>query len=270
MFTLKCSPFSCRSGLLASLLLAAGLTTAAAQQYQPPAASRSLVRSLGLDRAAPVSEEYRSQFALCDRTNVFRGRAQKGFHRCSTDPSHVKALLRLPNGAVFIDAKMALDLDGSYKAWTSPGLVDLRTTWLQWCGQNRRSCQVDPDVFPFVVIPIAGPKADRREFTRRTGVDKGDFGVVIFKDRWVPVFVADGGPYNKLGEASSATFAALGENRCLQRSNGHCVRYREAGINSGVLYVLFPGSRRAETSPKNARTLARNEACRRLRLPGCG
>jgi hypothetical protein len=256
-------------GLWGIVMLIAGLTAASAQPYQPPAASRPLVRNLGLDRATPVSEEYRAQFAICDRTNVFRGQTQARYRRCTTDPSRVKALLRLPSGAILFEAKMALDLDGSYKAWNSPGRVDLRHTWLQWCSQDRRSCQVDPDVYPFVVIPIAGPSPHGREFTRRTGVDKGDFGVVIFRDRWVPAFVADGGPYNKLGEASSATFAAVGENRCLRVSGGHCIRYREAGVSSGVLYILFPGSRRADMKPENAQTLARSEACRRLRLPGC-
>jgi hypothetical protein len=254
--------------LVVLCFLCLGPTGATAQTYQPPQASLALISGIGFDKATAVSEDYRAEFARCDRENIFRGVVQT--RKCRNDPNKLRALLRLADGSIYFDAKMGLDLDGSWLAWNNPGKTDLKHTWLQWCNQSTRSCQVDPDVYAYIVIPISGPKQHAREFTALTGVDKGDFALVIYRDRWVPAFVADGGPYNKLGEASAAVFAAVGADRCRAwNAAGRCTRYLNASIEQNVLYIVFPGSRRPDMTAENALALARAEACTRLQLPGC-
>jgi hypothetical protein len=165
---------------------------------------------------------------------------------------------------------MALDLDGSWLAWNSPGRTDLKNTW---AAMVRAAAQVVPGRsrrLPLRCNPNAGPADERREFTRLTGADKGDFGVVVYRGHWLPTFVADGGPYNKLGEGASSALAGLGVDRCRARNaQGHCTRYLDASIESGVLYILFPRSAPRDMTRANALNLARVEACRRLALPGC-
>jgi hypothetical protein len=79
------------------------------------------------------------------------------------------------------------------------------------------------------------------------------------------VFVADGGPYNKLGEGSQALFKALGEDRCSQMSqDGHCEKYRDFSIPSGVLVFLFPNSKIVGLTPANALEKIRFEALARF------
>jgi hypothetical protein len=107
-------------------------------------------------------------------------------------------------------------------------------------GGSRACAPVNADEVPYVVIPIAAPPGiEAREFTRLSGVDIGDYGLVVANGRRIPVIVADGGPAYKIGEGSTALLRAL--------DNGG----RPRTIASGVTYILFPGSRdpRASLSP---------------------
>lgn len=247
----------------AVLLLAAA---AAPPAYTPPPASADAVRDVDFSAASPLDEDYRAQFERCDRENIFRGALMKGFRRCKNDPNRVRALLKFPNGAVFFESKMGLDIDGSHKACGDPGSADQCPTWFRWPGLTGNARFVDSDKFPYVVIPIAGPNATLgKEFRNKTGVDSGDLGVVVFRDKVVPVFVADGGPHNKLGEGSAALFRELGEDRCREMgAGGHCKRYLDASIERGVLFFLFPGSKIRGLTPENALESVRREALRRF------
>ena len=110
---------------------------------------------------------------------------------------------------------------------------------------------MDADKYPYVAIPIARPDGSSdREFRDKTGVGKGDLGVVVFSDKVVPVFIADGGPHNKLGEGSTALLKAIGEDRCLQWSDGHCERVHDVGVQGGVLFFLFPNSAIPDLTPE--------------------
>jgi hypothetical protein len=129
-----------------------------------------------------------------------------------------------------------------------------------------RESFVDSEKFPYVVIPISGYNGGGgREFRDQTGVNKGDVGVVVYKDKVVPVFVADGGPGNKLGEGSAALFRELGEDRCRSMSaEGHCEDFRDVGIGREVLFFLFPNSRIEGLTPANAIENIQREALRRF------
>jgi Fungal chitosanase of glycosyl hydrolase group 75 len=255
--------------------------SASAHVYAPPPASRQLLSRIDFSHAAPVSEAYRAEFTRCD--GLFAGgRGKDTFlgHRvprpCSTDPSRVKALLKLPDGGILWDSKMALDVDGSYaatsgKTWRN-SRGEIRNTTDQ-CGTTHKwsavpggndcahpEAQVDPDVFPYVVIPAGDtrflPRAQRvsagRQFRTLTGLKVGDMGVVIYDNRWSPAFIADTGPIFRLGEGSSGLFRALGQSRCRGDrfdAGGRCVGdgserypYSDSGIESEVIFIFYPGT----------------------------
>jgi hypothetical protein len=86
-------------------------------------------------------------------------------------------------------------------------------------------------------------------------------GVVIFKDKWSPVFIADGGPFMRLGEGSARLFENLGQTRCkkwdeqLQRCVGPGVPvypYKNFGLGKDVVFILYPGSGKPGMTPETA------------------
>jgi hypothetical protein len=235
-------------------------------RYSPPPASAGAVGGIDFNSAVAIDESYRAEFDRCDRDDVFEGQSLQGMRKCSGDKNRVKALLKFPNGAVFFESKLSLDIDGSQKACNAPGPADNCATWFKWSNLTGKAQYVDSDKYPFVVIPIAGLGGrDNKEFRKKTRIDKGDLGVVIYKDKVVPVFVADGGPNNKLGEGSAALLKALGEDRCLEwTADGHCHKYRDFSVPGGVLFFLFPKSSVKGLSPDNALDTVSREALRRF------
>jgi hypothetical protein len=223
-------------------------------------------------------EDYRLQFASCDTGNGFRtaqssmGPSRGGRWRgCTGDPNRVQALLKFPAkgrtaGALFTLSRMAVDLDGSWLACNKRGVTDQCATSLMLKSTKRFPCvlkgaapdkcvPVDADRIPYVVIPGAGPtQGAGEEFRNRFDVAYGDYGVVVYRGKVVPVIVADGGPYNKLGEGSLALHRELGIDFCAERNeDGACIELTRSpySISGDVAMILFPGSRdpRAELSP---------------------
>lgn len=255
---------------LAFLLLAVVVpppTSAQPVPYQPPGRSAAALAGIPFTKAQPVDEGYRQEFTECDRTNRFRGQTMPSFRKCSGDPNNVRALLRFPDGTVFFDSKLSLDIDGSWLACKGSGAPTSQCpTSFNWPIRVSRPGQeherfVDPDNVPYVVIPttnLAG-RSDR-EFRQLTGVELGDLGVVVYGDVIVPVMVADGGPHNKLGEGSSRLHELVGADKCRtgqRRNDGtrlpiakrwtsdtYCLNYRNASEPHSVLTFIFPGTRR--------------------------
>jgi len=221
-----------------------------------------------LARAAPISEAYRAKFADCDRADRFGGvqfpiRSQKtgriDWYGCKSDPSRLDQLVSLPatgpaRAAMVWRSKLGLDLDGSWIACNRAGMTDQCRTSLMLKRDAAHPCvvgaepycvPVDSDAVAYLVIPTAGPRAtDPGEFTRRTGVGIGDYGVVISGGQAVYVVVADGGPAYKIGEGSMALLRGLGRENCAARDGqGHCTRARVNTLGSGAVAIIFPGSR---------------------------
>lgn len=220
----------------AALLTAAPVSHAAA----PPAPSDLA------GRGADVDEAYRARFDRCDATDSADRTTFGGWRGCSDDPNRVTALKRLPGGPILFVSKLSVDMDGSPLACGDDrGRSDQCPTTLMPPDASGTPAPVDADRIPYVVIPISGPDTPRGEFTRLTGVGVGDFGVVIWRGRTVPVIVADTGPWPKLGEGSLALHQALGHDQCARRDAGGVCRGGSddmASIESGVTTVLFPGS----------------------------
>jgi hypothetical protein len=222
-----------------------------------------------------VSEEYRFQFRRCDTENRFRSYklpvkiGKRTYYGCSSDKNAVSALRRiapskeLPNGAIAFVSKLSVDLDGSWYACNTPGKTDLCPTALMLRDENGKSVPVSSDHIPYVVIPVAGPtSAIAGEFRELTGVGQGDFGVVITPTEVIPVLVADGGPFPKLGEGSIALHRRLGRELCATKDGeGRCVTVkRPLSSHPGPLItVLFPSSRRRDLNPGNAQMLVQQE-----------
>ncbi len=234
--------------------------------YKPPSQSSTALTGIPFDQAVPLDEAYRKEFDKCDTSNVFKGIDMKGDRECKRDRNNVKALLKFPDGTIFWESKLGLDYDGSWLvckgSGASTGLCDTSYSW-------PNNTNVDPDNFPYIVIPTTywnGVKGTRsidkrkndKEFRNKTSLDIGDLGIVIYKDKVVPVFVADGGPHNKLGEGSSLLHKLIGEDKCEPgnwRNDGttrpnkkwtsdiYCTEYKNESTSSQVLSFVFPGSR---------------------------
>ncbi len=273
---------------LSRVLVTLGIAVLAFHAYaaEPPASSADVLKAVEFSAATPLDESYRGEFVGCDgaagasRKDKFLGfnlrlpgvAESKQYYLCSRDPSNVKALLRLKDGAIYWRSKMALDVDGSWAAWNGlPGATDLKETSYKWPGSSNpsaQSAQIDPDRIPFIVMPtaglskITGNKSGEmgRMFAEKTGLRLGDMGVVVYKDRWTPVLIADGGPFMRLGEGSSRVFEAIGESRCKKWNSdqtacvgpGHVYPYKNFGLGHDVIFIVYPGSRDTGLKPENA------------------
>lgn len=257
------------------------MTALAQSSYSPPSQSATALQSIPFDRAVPIDEAYRKEFERCDRENIFKGQTMSGFRRCSTDPNNVKALLKFPDGTVFFESKLSLDIDGSWKACKGGGAPTTQCpTSFNWPNVTKEPDKfIDPDNYPYIVIPVFNGVSGRAdsEFRNKTGINMGDVGIVIFNDKVVPVFVADGGPHNKLGEGSSSLLKLLGEERCkASRNDGrtrpdkkwtsdfYCTDYRNTSVSGKVLFFIFPKSKITDISPDNAIDKVKNDALKRF------
>jgi len=222
------------------------------------------VAAPAIPNGTPIDEKYRKKFAECDSNNVFDGvqfsiyknKEKKNikWYPCKSDPSNFSRFERIkaPSGgkdAVLFVSNLALDLDGSDKACTNPGKTDNCSTSLMLDPTSKTPCviktasgkecvPVRADHIPYAVIPAAAPEGiDPMEFRNLTHLTWGDYGVVILKDKIIPVIVADGGPAYKIGEGSAALRKALSSN--------------PRDFEKGVTFILFPHSRdkRSSLSP---------------------
>ena len=241
--------------LLALLVFTPSVALAQSNIYTPPSKSVSILKEIQFNKAIPLDENYRSEFEICDQDE------------CSDDPNNVKALLKFPDGTIFFEAKLSLDIDGSQIACNNPGNTDQCATSYRWRGISKEPEKfVDSDKFSYIVIPTTNEDSSSNEdFRNKTNVDIGDLGVVVFRDKVVPVFIADGGPSFRLGEGSFKLLKELGEDRCTDRnSEGHCTDYIDSSIGDKVLFFVFPKSEIKDLNPNNALEKVRNEALKRF------
>jgi hypothetical protein len=238
---------------------------------------------VGAQQALPPGEgilaDYAAEFSKCDQQNTFNGRQMTGSRRCSGDPNRLVGFRRLPGGAITFRAKLSLDIDGGWKACSNPGATDQCPTsyiYEAWRGKptaqqkaNWQEAFVTADLVPYIVTPLASNAADvatrekeSAEFQEKTGISVGDLGVVRHGDLVIPVFVADGGPHNKIGEGSLALFDALGDTRCKEREPSQpkfCKVIKDFSLEDTVETIIFPGSSIAGLTPSdtNAKVAAK-------------
>jgi hypothetical protein len=230
--------------------------------YTPPSQSAIALTGIPFDQAVPLDETYRKEFDKCDTSDTFKGKVMPSSRKCSGDRNNAKALLKFPDNTIFWESKLSLDIDGSWLACKGSGAPTSQCpTSFSWKTETRKPNKfVDPDNFPYIVIPTTEVDGSNdKEFRNKTGINMGDLGIVIYKDKIVPVFVADGGPHNKLGEGSSLLHKLIDEDKCkpgMWRNDGttlpdkikwtsdiYCKKYINKSTSSQVLSFVFPGSR---------------------------
>ncbi|WP_448670441.1 hypothetical protein [Pseudoxanthomonas mexicana] len=180
----------------------------------------------------PVGARFRARFQECDSSSTCDGERLK--YGCARDPNRNSYLLRLKGGAIAFNAKMGLDADGSAYSLQKKG-VDQPETSLRY--PMRGSPSIKSDHVPFIVIPLGG-------FDDELGVGVGDVAAVTYRDMRVFAIVADKGPKCKIGEGSIKLHEMLDHRVCLDwSSTGDCTKIRDIGIERGVSYIIFPGTK---------------------------
>lgn len=166
--------------MLPILLLA--LQAEAQQRYMPPASAVAGLDGLRIE-GAPTGAKFKARFDECDTRNTCDGKPLQ--YGCKADRNRNTALLDLHGKAVFYDAKMGLDADGSPYSQRTPGQTDQPQTSLRYPLPGWPS--INADRVPFIVIPLGG-------FDEALGVKVGDVAAVVHGGTRRYAVVADHGP----------------------------------------------------------------------------
>lgn len=194
--------------------------------YALPASSAPFFRDIDLTEGAPVAPEFTSLVAASDTG------------RSNHDPSRIAALLKLPNGAIFWDAKLAVDADGMGGTLLDPEDGQDDTSFHFTDDSGRSTGPLNSTLHPFYVMPLGS-------FGAQTGLKLGDVGVCVYRNAVTGFLFGDMGPHDKLGEGSIALHDGLrpaAPDCCRRDANGRPTRIIDASIEHSVLVMAFPGS----------------------------
>lgn len=170
----------------------------------------------------------------------------------ATFASNPKFMARLPTGELYFDSNLELDTDG----WRGDPEGD--PTWQPYTSlRYSDGTSVDANAVPYFVLPL--PVSWPRQF----GISLGDYGAMIFNGRVAFGVFADFG--NNPGEGSIELLRRLGTNRL--RRNG---TVKNAGIEGGVISIVFPGSGDGTRMPDEATLKAGIEVVARERFQNLG
>jgi hypothetical protein len=137
------------------------------------------------------------------------------------------------------NSKMSIDADGAGDAWKSDRTGQGRTALRYGNGES-----LNPTTMPFIV------KAGDQD-----QVQLGEYAAVSYKGKTVYAIVGDVGPKGVLGEGSIAVARALGIPSDPNKG----------GVEHGVQYLIFPGTRDAEP-PRSAAAIQERGKALRARL----
>ena len=197
--------------------------------------------------AGQTGKTYKQLYDECDRNDVFAGKSlpDSAGHpqRCSTDPNRVESVTKYPDGTIAFKAKMSVDADGSPVVGGS-GWPNNVETWLEF---DRGSAFhfANAEEVPYVVVPNPVPGGNI-SFQRDAGIRRGDLAVVLKGGKCSFGVVGNSGPWFRLGEASMRSHEELGNPQCKNPAEHPCRKLRGnggIGIESGVTYIVFPGTR---------------------------
>jgi hypothetical protein len=245
--------------LSAATFLFVAITALFAQAaYQPPPASASVFAGIPFATAIRIGEEFTAVFKRCDahhpesddppgssclkdknnNTVILEfdtcvpnaGESPKSREGCKGD-GKCKAGEQCKVNAVFFDAKLGIDADGSplaqAQAWPNQADTSLR--------YPPGKVSLDSEQIPYIVIP------GTPSFSAKLHIQTGDIAAVVWKDKVVYAIVGDTGPNQKIGEGSMALHDSLGHPACAAHDNkGICIRAVNNSIESNVLYIIFP------------------------------
>jgi hypothetical protein len=195
--------------------------------YAPPAASAHLFRGVDFSAAdEQTGRPFLEAYAASDRD-----------HYCG-DPTNCKALLRLQDGTVYYDAKMAICADGSPRAREIDrpyGQTMTRYTF----PPNGSGSFFNAEHVPYIVLPMAS-KDGSLDFARAFGIGAYDLAVVVYRDKYTPAFFAEIGPTFRVGEASIRVHENLPVP--FPWTSPRKDRILNASVEGDVIYCVFPNS----------------------------
>jgi hypothetical protein len=248
--------------------------------YVLPLAGMAGLRTLPVRYGGVIDEDLRRDFLDCDRSDRFQGRPLAPHSGCKKNPNNLQALIKLPNGAIFMEAHLNLDLAGSKVACSRPNprfedcatfLDDPKVAIEAYekIAETWESLFLANETTPFITIPLpAGNERENpRSFTETTGLQIGDLGVVFYRDHMVPVIIGNAGPAHQALAGSLGLFEEIGVSRCRAWSDDkkiRCDSARRYGLGATVVTVMFPGSKLEEIRPLNAADKVRVAAFEQL------
>jgi len=163
-----------------------------------------------------------------------------------------KATFMLPGGAFYIESKMDTDCDGAPSCPSIDPHGQTQTSY-SWQGKPVDALRANYYVLPSNIKSRLG--------STRLGL--GDIAAVIYNGKMEFAIYADNGPTSKIGEGSVKLVQSLGFNP--YRNGKIC-----CGITSGVVTVVFPGSRGSYSSPYDAQSVRSAGMARLNALMGGG
>ena len=224
----------------------------------------------GVELKATADATFEQLYKECDERDSFAKSALPTFKgkslKCSTNSNRVERVLRFPDTTIVFTAKASVDADGSpVSCGPHKSFTDQCKTWLTF-DKESATRYVDAELVPFIVVPGDFPEK-HVSFTKSAGVGKGDLAIVIHKGQCAFGVVGDSGPYFRLGEISVAAHEELGNPQCTTNQRP-CPKLvgggNGRGIDSGVTYVVFPGSRPKPLTAENVVAVASANARKSL------
>ena len=204
----------------------AGAQTGVSAPYAVPAKSAGVLRGVDFGHAQVIDSQLTSLYQACDQNRERGG--------CATDPAGNHAVLRFGDGAVFFDAKMAIDADGSALSKRAEHPNQPETAFRYPDTQGS----LDAERVPYVVMPLG-------DFRRESGISLGDLAAVIKDGRLQFAIVGDLGPRTHIGEASMKLHMQFGRDICTAFDAEHnCSAFTDTSIDAPVLYFFFPDTRK--------------------------
>jgi len=143
-----------------------------------------------------------------------------------------KATFMLPGGAFYYESKLDTDCDGAPSCPSIDPYGQTQTSWT-WSGSPVDALRANYFVLPGNIKSRLG----------NTRLALGDIAAVIYNGNIVFAVWADSGPTSKIGEGSVKLVQNLGFNPYGRNGKICC------GITSGVVTIVFPGSRGSYSSP---------------------
>lgn len=220
--------------------------------FEPPAASKALVRYVPFGNPDPKGDKYIRRF------NRWDNREEQLKNEKDWDKNYCYGIYSLPNNVLFWSAKMALDTDGAIgpdikrddKSHQDSTSLQFKRSASH--GKNAEQ-SIDSRVVPYLVAPGLDVARDEKtgniiekeayensgdDFLRDFNLSLGMLGVVIFGDKITGALFADTGRPMKIGEASIRVHQLLRKAPRPWKDASH-ERLKDSGEDKGVLYFVF-------------------------------
>jgi len=136
---------------------------------------------------------------------------------------------------------MDIDADGSPRALIlDPQHGQLQTS-LCYPGLEGQNKYINSETIPFFVLPM--------NFAEQHGLELGDIGAVIYRNRLVFGIYADNGPAHKVGEVSIKLAEELGHAPWKLWQNGETLSTHGGIKTQDIIYLVFPGTKPQQLQP---------------------